>query len=120
MLRVGLLNNHVMALRQSLELYLLNPAQMIAWIGKRAGVGPLRAVMVLLRESGLSSLQEKRMILRMQKLFRRLHDPRSVIDAAQEKQPCRNKAEIRNLLERLAIPIVQFRTFPGCYIVRTQ
>src|ERR1039457_1938956 len=38
MASVGLLSNGETALRQSLELYLLNPAQMIRWVAKRTGL----------------------------------------------------------------------------------
>jgi ubiquinone/menaquinone biosynthesis C-methylase UbiE len=118
MARVGLLSNNVMALRQSLELYLLNPAQMIAWIAKRAGLSYFRAALLLLRMSALSTLQEKRMTFRMQKIFHRMNDPTALINAAPERQPYRNEAEIRNLLKRLALPVKQFETYASCYIVR--
>jgi ubiquinone/menaquinone biosynthesis C-methylase UbiE len=118
--KVGLLDNHVVAFRQSLELYLLNPAQMITWVAKRAGLSYFRAATLLLRVSALSTLQEKRMTFKMQRVFRRMRDPNSLISAAPEKQPYRNEAEIRNLFKRLAIPIKQLEAFASCYMVRIQ
>jgi SAM-dependent methyltransferase len=115
---VGLLSNGEVALRQSFELYLLNPIQMVGWVAKRAGLGRFRAAMALFRLSALCTMQEKRMTFRMQRIFRKMRDPRSLIDAAPEKQPYRNEREIENLFKRLSIPIQQFGTYSSCYIVR--
>lgn len=41
MQKVGLVSNHKLAARQSLELYLLNPIQMISWVAKRSGAKSL-------------------------------------------------------------------------------
>jgi SAM-dependent methyltransferase len=120
MIQVGLLRNHVVAQKESFELYLLNPAQMIPWIAKKAGVGYLRAMFILLRISIFATIHERRMTLRMQKIFRGMKDPSSFINAASDKQPYRNEAEIRNLFQRLAIPVRQLETFLSCYVVRIQ
>jgi hypothetical protein len=42
----------------------------------------------------------------------------TLIQAAPEKQPYRDKAEIRNLFTRLAIPIKKLGAFGSCYIVQ--
>jgi len=118
--RVGLLSNNVLAFRQCLEPYLLNPAQSIAWVAKRAGLSYFRAALSLVRMAALSTMQEKRMTLRMQRIFRKLDDPCSLINAAPETQPYRNEPEIRNLLKRLDIPVMQLETYTSCYIVRVQ
>ena len=118
MARVGLLSNSEMALRQSLELYLLNPVQMISWVAGRAGLSYFRALATLLRISALCTMQERRMTSRMQRICRRMVAPRILINAAPEKQPYRNEREIRNLFQRLKIPIKQFRALGSCYIVR--
>jgi ubiquinone/menaquinone biosynthesis C-methylase UbiE len=117
MARVGLLRNGEMAHRQSLELYLLNPVQMITWVAKRAGLGYFRAVTTLSRISALCTMQERRMTSKMQRIFRKIGDPRLLINAAPEKLPCRNEGGIRSLFQRLEIPIKQFRAFGSCYIV---
>jgi hypothetical protein len=117
MARVGLLRNGEMAQRQSLELYLLNPVQMITWVAKRAGLGYFRAVTTLSRISALCTMQERRMTSKMQRIFRKIGDPRLLINAAPEKLPCRNEGGIRSLFQRLEIPIKQFRAFGSCYIV---
>ena len=116
--RVGLLSDNEMAFRQSLELYLLNPAQMITWVARKAGLSYFRAVTAMLRMTALSTMQERRMTFKTQRIFRNMSDPRSLINAAPEKQPYRNQGEIVNLFKRLGIPIKQIETLGSCYIVR--
>ena len=118
--RVGLLSNNVLAFRQCLEPYLLSPAQSIAWVAKRAGLSYFRAAISLVRMAAFSTMQEKGMTLRMRRIFRNLDDPCSLINAAPETQPYRNEPEIRNLLKRLHIPVMQWETYTSCHIVRVQ
>jgi SAM-dependent methyltransferase len=115
---VGLLSDGKVTLRQSFELYLLNPAQMIGWVARRTGLGRFRATIALLRLSALCTMQERRTTLRMQRVFQKIDDPRSLINAAPEKLPYRNEREIENLFKRISIPIKQFSTYSSCYIVR--
>jgi hypothetical protein len=115
---VGLLNDGKVALRESLEVYLLNPVQMVGWVARRAGLGRVRATIALLRVGALSTMQERRTTLRMQRIFRKMDDPRSLINAAPEKLPYRNEREIESLFKRLAIPIRQFSAFASCWVVR--
>ncbi len=115
---VGLTSNHKLAFRESLEVYLMNPVQMVAWVARRAGLSRFRATIALLRVAGRSTMQERRNTLKMQRVFRRLDDPRSLINAAPEKLPFRNEREIENLFERLGIPIKQLRAFASCWVVR--
>jgi len=115
---VGLLNDGQVALRESLELYLLNPVQMVGWVARRAGLGRVRATIALLRVSALCTMQERRTTLRMQRMFRKMDEPRSLINAAPEKLPYRNEREIENLLKRLGIPIKHLRAFGSCWVVR--
>jgi SAM-dependent methyltransferase len=115
---VGLLSDGKVALRESLELYLFNPVQMVGWVARRAGLGRARAAIALLRMSALGTMQERRTALRMQRVVRTMDDPRSLIDAAPEKLPYRNEGEIEKLFERLAMPIKQLRTFGSCWVVR--
>jgi ubiquinone/menaquinone biosynthesis C-methylase UbiE len=120
MTRVGLLSNNRMAFRRSLELYLLNPAQTIAWVTRKAGLSYFGAAALLLHMAALTTIQEKRMTFRMQKIFRNTDVAKALMDAAPEKQPYRNEAEIRSLFKRLAVPIKELRIFPSCYMVRIQ
>jgi SAM-dependent methyltransferase len=115
--RVGLLSDGQIALRQSFELYLLTPAQMVGWVARRTGLGHFRATIELLRVSIGSTMQEKRTTLRMQRVFRKIGDPRSLINAAPEKLPYRNEREIEKMFKRLGIPIKQFSTFSSCCVV---
>ena len=120
MAKVGLLNDHVMQLRQSFELYLLNPAQMVAWVAKRTGLSHFQAAMVMLRMSALTTTHEKMMTFRMQKIFRKASAARAFMSAAPEQQPYRNEAEIRSLFKRLGVPVKEFKIFASCYLVRIQ
>jgi SAM-dependent methyltransferase len=120
MQKVGLVSNHELATRQSLELYLLNPMKTISWVAKKSGLNHFRATVLLLRMLALSTMQEKRMAFKMQAIFRGMSDPHAFIRTAAEKQPYRNEPEIRNLFKRLATPVKQLDTFPSCYVVRIQ
>src|SRR3974390_2283727 len=77
--RVGLLANHVLLHRESLETYLLNPFQTVAWGARKAGVNRLRAAWLFTRAWALSTMQEKLVVLKMQRIFRRMDDPGSLI-----------------------------------------
>jgi len=116
--RVGLLSNGEVALRQSFELYLLNSRQMLHWVAARARLSRFQAMLALLRLSALCTMHERRMTLRLRRIFRRMPEPRALINAAPEKQPYRNEREINNLFKRLAVPIEQFSVFKSCCIVR--
>ena len=118
MIRLGLLGNNVLRLRETLQIYRLNPVQAIAWLAKRAGVGYSRAAILSIRSWAFSSWQEKRNAFRMQRIFANANRADTLIRAAPEKQPYRNEAEIGNLFMRLAIPIKQLGAFDSCYIVQ--
>ena len=96
----------------------MNPIQMVGWVARRASLGRLRATMALLRVAALSTVQERKTTLRMQRMIRKLDDPRSLISAAPEKLPYRNEEEIANLFKRLGIPIQQLSEFGSCRVVR--
>jgi SAM-dependent methyltransferase len=116
--RLGLLSNHILRLRDVLEVYRLNPVQGIAWAARRAKVGYSHAAILMVRSWAFSSRQEKRNAFRMRKIFARADRADTLIQAAPEKQPYRNEAEIRNLFARLAIPIKQLGSFGNCHIVQ--
>ncbi len=115
---VGLTDDHRLAFRESLEVYLMNPVQMVAWVARRTGLGRFRATLALLRVAALSTRQERRSTFKMQRIFRMLADPRSLITAAPEELPYRNEREIEKLFERLSIPIQQLGAFTSCWVVR--
>ena len=117
---VGLVSNTLLAHRKALEVNLMNPAQMVAWVAKSAGLSYFRASTLLLRTWARSTMQEKRLTFRMQRMFRKMDDPSSLINAAPEKQPYRNEAEIRKLFNRLEIPVEEIEAFASCYMVRVQ
>ena len=116
--RVGLLRDGKLALRESFELYLLNPAQMVDWVARRAGLGRVRATVALLRLCALTTLKDKRTTLRMQGVFRKLDDPRILISAAPKHLPYRSEREIENLFKRLGIPIERISASGGCWVAR--
>lgn len=115
--KVGLLRDNAMFVKPSLEMYLLNPVQMVAWVAKQAGVGRLHAATLLLCMLARSTMQEKAITFRMERIFRNLETARALINAAPEKQPYRRETEIGNLFQRLAIPIKNIQTFGSCHIV---
>ena len=118
MMKLGLLNNNVLCFKEILEIYRLNPVQAFEWAAKRAKVSYLRAAIWSLRSWAFSSWQEKRNAFHMQKIFAQANIGEAWIQAAPEKQPYRNEAEIRNLFGRLAIPIKHLGAFGHCYIVQ--
>lgn len=115
---LGLLQNHVLSQRESLEMNRLNSMQMLAWVAKRAGVSQLRAVVMLLRMMLFSTLREKRTALQMKRIFRKMNNVSLLIESAPEKLPYRNAAEIKNLFGRLGMPIEQLWTLRSCILAR--
>ncbi len=115
---VRLTRDHRLAFRESLEINLLNPVQMVAWVARRAGIGRFRATLALLRVGSRSTRQERRNAFTMQRVFRKFADPLSLINAAPETVAYRNESEIKNLFQRLNIPIKQFSAFASCWVVR--
>jgi SAM-dependent methyltransferase len=116
--RVGLLKNHTLSFRQLLEMYLMNPAQTLGWVAKRAAASHLRAAAMLLQVGASSSMQEMKAGVSMRKIFRNKACADALLQAAPETQPYRNEHEIRSLFTRLAIPIKELRTLRSCHIVR--
>jgi ubiquinone/menaquinone biosynthesis C-methylase UbiE len=115
---VGLLSNTKLAFRQSLEVYLLNPAQMVSWVAARARLGRFRAAVALLRLSLLCTMQERRNTFKMQRVMRKFADPRTLINAAPETLPYRNQSEIKKLFKRLGFPVEQLSAFASCCVAR--
>lgn len=115
---VRLIRDHRLAFQESLEINLLNPVQMVAWVARRAGIGRFRATIALLRVAARSTRQERRNAFKMQRVFRKFADPRSLISAAPETVSYRNESEIKNLFQRLGIPIKQLNAFSSCWVVR--
>ena len=116
--KVGLLSDHVLQHRRSLETYLLEPPQLVRWVMKNAGTGWLGAVALMLRMAAFGTLREKATTLKMQRIFRNMEQPQAFIMAAPETQPYRNEAEIRRLFDRLGASIKEFRTLASCWIAQ--
>ena len=117
MKRVGLLANHQLSNRQSLEIYRLKPHEMVGWVAQRAGVSPLRAVGILLGMTARCRARDIRTTFRMQRIFRDPEVARALCNAAPERQPYRNATEIANLFQRVGIPMKELRPFPSCFVV---
>ena len=115
--RVGLLANHRVRQRQSLEVYLLKPREMVAWVAKRAGVSKLRALAILLSLTVRCRPRDLRTTMRMQRIFRDRKVAEALLNAAPSEQPYRNEAEVRNLFQRLGMPIKELLLSPSCFIV---
>lgn len=116
--RLGLLDHHLLRQRECLESYLLKPAGMIRWVGKRARIGPLGSAALMLRLALSGTLREKTATLKMQRIVRGMENPQAFIEAAPGTQPYRNEAEIRRLFDRQAIPIKELRTLATCWMVQ--
>jgi len=116
--RLGLLRNNVLSVRETLEIYRLTTVQAIAWVAKKTGTGYFRAGILSFRSWALSTAHEKTLAFNMQRIFRKMDHASSVIRAAPETQPYRNEPEIRNLFNRLAIPMKRLETSGSCTIVK--
>lgn len=115
---VGLTGNHTLAFRESREVNLLNPVQLVGWVARKARLSRLRATIELVRMAVLSTRLERKAARQMQRVFRKLDDPRSLINAAPEQVPYRDRTEIENLFKRLHIPIKQLSAFASCWVVQ--
>ncbi len=116
MVRLGLLRNNVLSLKELLGMYRMNPVQTIAWTAKKAEAGYLHATRLLLQSWVFSTAKEKAAAFSMQRIFRNQQSAESLINAAPEGQPYRNEHEIRNLFARLAIPIRRLEATASCRI----
>src|SRR5438477_12478814 len=72
--KLGLLENNVLSLRETLEIYRLKPVQTIAWVAKKTGAGFFRAGILSLRAWAFSTMKEKRAAFNMQRIFRKTDD----------------------------------------------
>ncbi len=116
--KLGLLRNNVLSLRETLELYRMNPVQTFAWVARKAEVSFFRAGILALRAWAFSTMKEKTVAFNLQRIFRKREHAISLINTAPERQPYRNEPEIRNLFQRLAIPMKKLEASGSCYIVR--
>lgn len=116
--RLGLLHDHMLSHKESLEMNRLKPLPMLRWVAKKAGVGCVRAAFLLIRLSMLSTLREKMTGLKMQKVFREMSDASPLIEGASEKLPYRNEAEIKHLFGRLGVPLKQLQILSSCFVVQ--
>ncbi len=90
---------------------------MLRWTAKKAGTGYFRAAAVLLRLSALTTIHEKTMTFRVQRVFRKMPDPDAFVSTAPEQQPYRKEPEIRSLFKRLRIPVKRLDSYATCHIV---
>ena len=116
--RLGILKDSVLYVRESLRIHQLNPVRVIVWAADKAGIGLFPAAILLLRSWCLSPTREKQSAFNMRKIFRKMDSPRSLIDAAPERQPYRNEPQIIDLFNRLATPIKRVVASESCYMVR--
>ena len=116
---LGFLHNHVLLQRENLAISGLNLFQTLGVVARKAGVGYLRAALLLIRMALFSTLREKMTAVRMKKIFRRMDDARSAIESAPEKLPYRNEGEIRKVFQRLGVPVKQITILSSCIIART-
>jgi hypothetical protein len=115
--RVGLLRGNVLYAREALRLYTQDPLRVTVSVAERARTNLLGASIELLRVWTTSPRREKTISARMRRIVTSMHRPESLIAATPERQPYRDEVEIRNMLERLAIPLRGVERFEGCHVV---
>jgi ubiquinone/menaquinone biosynthesis C-methylase UbiE len=118
--RLGLLQNHVLLQRETLQIHRLKSLQLLRWVAKRSGASSLYAALLLIRMSAFSTFKEKMIAINMKKIFKQMDDAiaSSLIAGSAEKQPYRNEGEIGNLFRRLGISVKGIRTLNSCIIVQ--
>lgn len=116
--RLGILKDNVLYVRESMRIHQLNPVQAIAWVANKAEIGLFPAAILSLRSWFLSPMREKQSAFNMRKIFKKMDNPSSLVNAAPERQPYRNEPQIRDLFNRLAIPIKRFEASASCYVVQ--
>lgn len=116
--RLGMLKDNVLYVKESLRIHQLDPVQAIVWVANKAGIGLFPAAILSLRSWFLSPMREKQSAFNMRKIFKKMGNPSSLISAAPERQPYRNEPQIRDLFNRLAIPIKRFEASVSCYVVQ--
>lgn len=116
--KLGLLKDNALSVKESLRIHQLNPVQAIVWVAHKAEIGLFPAAIISLRSWFLSPMGEKQRAFNMRKIFGKMDSPSSLINAAPEIQPYRNELQIRNLFDRLAIPIKTFEASASCYVVQ--
>jgi SAM-dependent methyltransferase len=116
--KLGLLRNNVVSLRETLDIYRMKPFQTMAWVAKKAEVGFFRAGILSLRAWALSTMKEKTVAFKLQRIFRNKDHANLLTNTAPERQPYRNEPEIRNLFKRLAIPMKSLEASSSCFVVQ--
>jgi len=116
--RLGMLKDNVLYVKESLRIHQLNPVQAIAWVANKAGIGLFSAAILSLRTWFFSPMPERQAAFNMRKIFKKMDNPGSLINAAPERQPYRNQPQIKELFNRLAIPIKRFEASGSCYVVQ--
>ena len=101
-----------------MELYRLKPPHNLLYISRMASVGVLRAAAISIHCWIASTIKEKRIARKLQKIYGGKDRSDPLILAAPQKLPYRNEVEIRNLFERLRTPIESFEILGSCYVVR--
>jgi len=117
LVKLGLLQNHMLLQRDALQIHRFDLFQMLQWMATQEGLGYFRAVLLLLRVSAFSTVQEKKIGFSMKRIFRKVNDVDSLINQSPEKQPYRNEVEIGNLFGRLGISTKWITTLHSCTVV---
>jgi len=116
--RLGLLKDSMLYVKESLRIHQLNPIQAVVWVANKAEIGLFPAAILSLRSWFLSPMREKQSALNMRKIFKKMDNPRSLIDVAPETQPYRDEPQIRGLFNRLGVPIKRLVASGSSYAVQ--
>lgn len=116
--RLGLLGNQLLHQRDTMEFYRFTPWQALAQVAARAKVGLGRATAMTMRSWACSSLQEKRVAMKMQKLFAKPEIADALLSTAPELTPYRTASQIQQLFDRLSIPVCGWNSSGSCHLVQ--
>jgi ubiquinone/menaquinone biosynthesis C-methylase UbiE len=115
---LGLLESGKLQYRQILEFYRLPPAQALRWIAAKSGVSKSAAALQSIRCWLLSTLEEKRNAVSMQRMFADRKVAEALLESAPISQPYRNEEAIHSLLARLGYPLNMLYSLPNCHIAQ--
>jgi SAM-dependent methyltransferase len=116
--RTKLLQNGILSGRKCMESYLLNPLMLISNISKNTNLSLFGSFLLVSRYVIKSSSKEMKINREMQKIFKKLDDPDSIISTFPEKQIFRNEKSLRKLFNSLDISIECLIINDSCFVVK--
>jgi SAM-dependent methyltransferase len=106
MSRLGMLREHRLSFRESIELQSCGPFDAIRWVSRKGGIGILRSGIFALGTWLRTPFREKRLAMNMQRVMKRSGDTGALYDRLPKRSPIGTHA-------RSAISLNGFRFRPG-------